>query len=409
MLSDDHRRLDDLADERMMFGPLSMRGESMERVRLRAARAASSKLPVLIEGEPGVGKKTLARAIHAKSTHISGPFVEVDCRVFRDIQTGGMPSSPGTDAGGLLLQKFEEAAKGTLFLEDVGALPQSLQSELLESLKQREIGTSRNNPSATANVRLIAATSDDLIQLVAAGKFREDLYYRLGVFPIFLPPLRARLDTLEHLTMLFAIRFAEKAHHHIERIDGEAVALLQRYSWPGNVRELEEVVARAVSLNDGPIVTREAFHQIGGLVGDEPPSASARSRQALDNDHPARKRQSPSSANITDPAPQHPSKYVPFSETAAIAAIDSSGHMRTLDEIEAEVIRCALERYRGHLTEVAKRLKIGRTTLYRKIRSYGLEHHVFNCSRQLSHMAPAKAATTKLQAMQRSPDRATGT
>jgi DNA-binding NtrC family response regulator len=219
------------------------------------------------------------------------------------------------------------------------------------------------------NFRLISATNRDMIQLVKDGKFREDLYYRLNVFPIGVPALRQRLDDVPELANHFLARFAAEEGKRVVEISDEAMRLLTAYSWPGNVRQLENAVFRAVVLADGPILTVAEFPQIAAHV------------EGFKAEVPAAPAQVVARAAYTGPALLGAEATVPQTVdigqgargSLGIPAVDAAGEIRSLESIEADMIRLALGRYRGHMTEVAKRLDIGRSTLYRKMREYGLE------------------------------------
>ena len=216
------------------------------------------------------------------------------------------------------------------------------------------------------NFRLISATNRDMIQLVKDGKFREDLYYRLNVFPIWVPPLRSRLADVPELARHFLTQFAAEEGKRIAAIDDDALELITTYSWPGNVRQLENAVFRAVVLADGDKLTVAEFPQIAthveGFRAEIPAAPSAVTKKPA-YDGPALL----GAENIVPRTIEVPAGALGLPiETA-------EGEIRSLESIEADMIRLALARYRGHMTEVAKRLKIGRSTLYRKMRDYGLE------------------------------------
>ena len=218
--------------------------------------------------------------------------------------------------------------------------------------------------------RLIAATNRNMIELVKEGKFREDLYYRLNVFPIMVPPLRARTGDIEELAQYFITRFAAEENKKIDGIDPDALRLLQAYNWPGNVRQVENAIFRAVVLADRPTLTIDDFPQIAahveGFEASVPPAPAPASDIPV-HDGPA----------IIGDATTVPHTIEVSSNVDAnvlgIPAMTNGGEIRPLDAIEADMIRLALGKYRGHMTEVAKRLGIGRSTLYRKMREFGLE------------------------------------
>jgi DNA-binding NtrC family response regulator len=208
-----------------------------------------------------------------------------------------------------------------------------------------------------------------MIQLVREGKFREDLYYRMNVFPIWVPPLRERIGDVPELVQHFMARFGAEEGKRISGIADDALRLLKSYPWPGNVRQLENAVFRAVVLCDGPELTVAEFPQIAAHVTGydvvQPPPAPSLKQMAF---------KGRALLGAEDIIPQTIEIRNGGGDSAlGIPVVTDAGEIRPLDEIEADMIRLALGRYRGHMTEVAKRLKIGRSTLYRKMQEYGLE------------------------------------
>jgi DNA-binding NtrC family response regulator len=220
------------------------------------------------------------------------------------------------------------------------------------------------------DVRLIAATSQNLISLVTQGCFREDLYYRLNVFPIWVPPLRERLEDLPELIRHFIARFAAEEGKPIDGIDADAIAMLRRYTWPGNIRQLENAVFRAVVLADTPMLTVNEFPQIAahveGYAVSVPPAPAPKD--------PMPRIEGP--VMLGESASSPATIHVPAADGKAaigISALSDTGDIRSLEAVEADMIRLAFGRYRGRMTEIARRLGIGRSTLYRKMREIGLE------------------------------------
>jgi DNA-binding NtrC family response regulator len=206
-----------------------------------------------------------------------------------------------------------------------------------------------------------------MLELVREGKFREDLYYRLNVFPIFVPPLRARREDIPELAKLFVTRCAAEEGKRIDGIDEDALVLLRRFDWPGNVRQLENAVFRAVVLASGPRLTLNEFPQIAVQLGGPVEVAAAPAEALVRAAMPAPDRAPPIAVAAIVPA-----NAISLSGDA-VRALDEEGQVRTLQEIEADVIRLALDHYKGRMSEVARRLKIGRSTLYRKLREHGFE------------------------------------
>ena len=218
-----------------------------------------------------------------------------------------------------------------------------------------------------------------MIQLVKDGKFREDLYYRLNVFPVWVPPLRERLEDVPELARHFLTQFAAEEGKRIAALSPEVEEMLMSYSWPGNVRQLENAVFRAVVLADGPVLTVSEFPQIATHVEGfkaEIPAAPGQVEKRGSYIGPA-----VLGAENTVPRTVEVPSGIPIGRgTIGISAVTETGEMRSLEDMEADMIRLALGRYRGHMTEVAKRLKIGRSTLYRKMRDYGLEDRIADAS-----------------------------
>jgi DNA-binding NtrC family response regulator len=356
----------------LSFANLIAGSEDMKRVIELGRRAAKSNIPVLIEGETGVGKKVVARAIQNESARRARPFVALNCgaipkNLIESILFGHEQDSGASekDSG-----KFVEADGGTLFLNEIGELPLDAQVKLVRALQDGEIDRAGTKQPVKVDVRLISATSQNLINLVKSGGFSEDLYYRLNVFPIWVPPLRERLEDVPELVRHFAARFAAEEGKRIDTLDAKAAAMLQRYSWPGNIRQLENAVFRAVVLADTPILTVNEFPQIAAHVEGYSvtvPPAPAPKDLAPRIDGPVMLGQSTGTpATIHVPSPTG-------KDSLGIPVLSDSGDIRSLEAVEADMIRLAFGRYRGRMTEIAKRLGIGRSTLYRKMREIGIE------------------------------------
>jgi DNA-binding NtrC family response regulator len=368
-------RIKKKAEGTLTFADLVLRGQAMQRVIALGRRAAASNanIAVLVEGESGVGKELIARAIQGESARAGRPFVTVNCGAIPEnlVESILFGHEKGSFTGAVdrRIGKFQEADGGTLFLDEVGELPLDAQVKLLRALQQGEIDPVGAKRPVKIDFRLIAATNRDMIQLVKDGKFREDLYYRLNVFPISVPPLRERIEDVPELAMHFLARFAAEEGKRVVSISDDAMKLITAYTWPGNVRQLENAVFRAVVLADGPEITVEELPQIAAHVEGF--------RVAI----PAAPSQVTGRPVYTGPALLGAENTVPQTVdlgsgpkgSLGISAVDETGEIRTLEAMEADMIRLALGRYRGHMTEVARRLKIGRSTLYRKMRDYGLE------------------------------------
>ncbi|HEU4476374.1 MAG TPA: sigma-54 dependent transcriptional regulator [Methyloceanibacter sp.] len=373
-LADEIVRMKASARGELSFADLIASSEAMTRVIDLGRRAANSTIPVLIEGESGVGKELIARAIQGESDRRAGPFVTVNCGAIPENLVEsilfGHEKGSFTGASEKRTGKFLEADQGTLFLDEVGELPLEAQVKLLRALQDGEIDPVGSKHPVRVDFRLISATNQNLIALVNEGRFREDLYYRLNVFPIWVAPLRERLEDVPELVRHFIARFAAEEGKRIDGIEPDAIAMLERYSWPGNIRQLENAVFRAVVLADAPMLTVDEFPQIAAHVEGYAvtvPPAPAPKEKAPRIEGPVMLGESPSTP-ATIHVPQGNGK-----DAIGIPALSDSGDIRSLEAVEADMIRLAFGRYRGRMTEIAKRLGIGRSTLYRKMREIGLE------------------------------------
>lgn len=392
----------------LTFDDIAANGDEMKRAVAMARRAAAltSAAPVLLEGEQGVGKETFARAIHGASSRAGGPFVCLNCaaipaRLLDETLFGRGVATAGPDLpfGG----KFAEALGGSLFLEEPGELPSGAQERLwrvlqhesaglfsahssgagdeghgLAALQGQEHGPGLLEESAVRrmDVRLIAASGQDLIGLARAGVFRDDLYMRLNAFPIQIPPLRERMDDVAELVESFIARFSAEEGKRVDGVEAQALDLIRRYGWPGNIRQLENAIYRAVVLAEGHLLTVDEFPQIAahveGVAVRTPPAPPL---------EPKRQFSGPAMLGggfpVTQTVDVAPENIGPTGQgggqVLGIPALNEQGEVRPLDAVEADMIRLAVGHYRGHMTEVARRLGIGRSTLYRKLREIGVD------------------------------------
>jgi DNA-binding NtrC family response regulator len=333
----------------------------MKQVFRLGRRAAQSNIPILIEGESGAGKELIARAIQGSSERAGRPFVTVNCgaipeNLIESILFGHEKGS-FTGATEKHLGKFQEADGGTLFLDEIGELRLDMQVKLLRALQEGEVDPVGSKRPVKVDVRIMSATNRDLAVRVRDGLFREDLYYRLNVFPIVVPALRDRSEDIPELARHFIARFAAEENKTMAGISAEAADLLERFNWPGNVRQLENTIFRAVVLCDAETLDVCDFPQIAAAMGVE---SKAHRTSLLVDARP--------SANGAVGA-----SLLPHASTYTLSGTDISGQMRKLEDIESEVIRMAIVRYDGHMSEVARRLGIGRSTLYRKLKELGIE------------------------------------
>jgi DNA-binding NtrC family response regulator len=368
-LSGEIQRLKKTHDGRLSFGDLIAESTSMRDVVRMAERAAQSNIPILIEGESGVGKEVLARAIQGGSDRAGKPFVAVNCGAIPDTLiesilfghekgafTGAVDKHPG---------KFQEASGGTLFLDEIGELRLDMQVKLLRAIQEGEVDPVGAKRPVKVDIRLVSATNRNLLQQVGEGKFREDLFYRLNVFPIVLPPLRERHEDIPSLVAHFIRRFAVEENKKIVGIDPAALDMLVNFPWPGNIRQLENTVFRAVVMCDTGCLHTGDFPQVATQLGIPIPAAHG----------PGDETETPIRYVPIAPSPVHGVDTGLASahggEGLNVTGLD--GHLRKLEEIEHELIRFAIEKYEGHMSEVARRLGIGRSTLYRKLREMGLD------------------------------------
>jgi DNA-binding NtrC family response regulator len=363
----------------LTFNDIITRSARMQGVLHAAQKTVNSAIPVLIEGESGVGKELIARAIHGSGDRKAKPFVAVNCGALPEnlVESILFGHEKGAFTGATERHdgKFQEASGGTLFLDEVGELPPAVQVKLLRAIQGGEVEPVGGKRPIQVNVRLISATNRNLLTDVKSGRFREDLFYRLHVFPITVPPLRDRAEDIPELTRHFMVRFAAEEGKRVRSMPAEALRLLTSYRWPGNVRQLENAIFRAVVLAEGEEIGLNELPQIAA--------------QACDRDSPGEPpRPRPQPGNLTDLVPVlGPAILLDDDAAPASAAslagdlevspnllnlVDDSGHTRPLDEIEAEVIKFALSHYRNQMSEVARRLRIGRSTLYRKLDALGL-------------------------------------
>ena len=340
------------------------RSTAMQPVLKSAEKAAASVIPVLIEGQSGVGKELIARAVHGSGTRRAKPFVAVNCGALPEnlVETilFGHEKGAFTGATEMHTGKFVEADGGTLFLDEVGELPGPAQVKLLRALQDGEIEPVGGHRPVKVDVRIISATNRDLIADVKAGRFREDLFYRLHVFPISVPPLRARRDDIPELARHFLTRIVAEENKRIRAISASGMALLTAYHWPGNVRQLENAIFRAVVLADSEEIGVNEFPQVAVQV-----SSDVSFDQPLIEPSPAMVSSWPEFESV---------RHVPVLPAAhSLPLTDSRGEVRPLDDIERDAIRFAISHYRGQMSEVARRLRIGRSTLYRKLEGLGLD------------------------------------
>ena len=345
------KRLKKTTNGGLTFDDLIGNAGSMRPVVAMGERGAKANIPILITGESGVGKEVIARAIQGASERSDKPFVTVNCGAIPETLVEsilfGHEKGSFTGANAKHLGKFQEAHTGTLFLDEVGELPLDMQVKLLRVLQEGEVDPIGSKRTVPVDVRIVSATNRDLAEDVKNGSFREDLYYRLNVFPIAVPPLRERREDVPALLEHFIKRFNAQEQMNVVGADSDTVELLKNFEWKGNVRQLENTIFRAMILSDGNSLKPHDFPQISGLA--------------------------PAMPSASDDALSSLVKKAEGVEDLAITFLDREGHLRTLEEIERDLIQFAIENYSGHMSEVARRLGIGRSTLYRKVREHELD------------------------------------
>lgn len=319
--------------------------ERMRRVHDIIARVAATPSTVLITGESGTGKELVARALHDQSPRAKKPFISINCAAIPETLieselfgyekgafTGAVSSKPG---------RFELADGGTLFLDEIGDLPVEMQVKLLRALQESRFERVGGIKTLEVDVRLVAATNRDLQAAIADGSFREDLYYRLNVVPVQLPPLRERTEDVAPLVEHFRAKFNTRLDRAVERFTEDALGILRAYPWPGNIRELENIIERTMLFCDAADVT----------VDDLPPDLVAQ----------------------VDGAPRSGL----LEGLPALVTMDEDASMRDIVRqatagLERELIARALENTDGNVTHAARRLKISRKSLQLKMKEFGL-------------------------------------
>ncbi|HEX9578978.1 MAG TPA: sigma-54 dependent transcriptional regulator [Myxococcales bacterium] len=327
------------AQEGRRYTEIIGRGQRMIELQLIISKVADAPSTVLIQGESGTGKELVATALHEKSSRREKPFIKINCAAIprelveaelfgfeRGAFTGAVQSKPG---------RFELADGGTLFLDEIGEIPLEMQVKLLRAIQESSFERVGGVRTTTVEVRLVAATSRDLTKEIAAGRFREDLFYRLNVVPVFLPPLRERREDIPLLVEHFRQKYNARLKKSVERVEDDALAALAGYTWPGNIRELENVLERTILFAEGPVIR----------AADLP--ASLRQTQPQAEGAPA----------FSPPSAPGPLKEIVREQVQAI---------------ERDLIVRGLEVTGNNVTRTAKLLKISRKSLQMKMKEFGL-------------------------------------
>ena len=330
-LRKENRLLQQSMRERYSFAQMIGRSSAMQDIFSTIEKVAEFKTTVLITGESGTGKELIARAIHYNSSRAHKPLVTVNCgaipETLLESELFGHKKGAFTDAIGDKIGLFQEAHGGSIFLDEIGELPRQLQVKLLRVLQEEEVKRVGDTQSIKIDIRVMAATTKNLAKEVEAGRFRDDLYYRINVLQIAVPPLRERLEDIPLLMRHFIDKTGKRLGLEIDALNPAAGRVLQRYSWPGNIRELENVIERAIVMANGQTIELE----------DLPP-------------------------------------YVQQPPTSDILADDANLSIKQASRrLEKTLIRRALERTGGNRTQAARVLEISHPALLYKIKAYGLD------------------------------------
>jgi len=331
-LQDENRELNRRLGKHQLVGS----GAAMKKLLAQIDRVAGSETRVCILGETGTGKELVARAIHERSARREMPFITLNCAAVPaeliESELFGHEKGAFTGAAGRHIGKFEQAESGTLFLDEIGDMPVAMQAKLLRVLEEGEVERVGGDRSVRVNVRVVVATHRKLEELVAQNHFRRDLFHRVYVFPLLLPPLRERPEDFAELVAHFARQIATQNNWKEKELSAEAIACLQRYSWPGNIRELRNVVERLVLLAEGEKITAEDVQLVL-------PAASTSG---------------------------HGNRSLSLMEaTGTLAA-------RT-ESFEKEVLLAEIRRHNFHMTNVARALGLERSHLYKKCQQLGID------------------------------------
>jgi sigma-54 specific flagellar transcriptional regulator A len=337
--------------ESLRFADLVGSSPQMAAVREAMGKVAGRDVTVLILGESGTGKEIVARALHRASNRANGPFVPLNCGAIPSelLESELFGHEKGAFAGALSSKpgRFEMANGGTLFLDEIGELPMSMQVKLLRVLQERSFERVGGNATIKCNVRVVAATHRDLEEMIRAGGFREDLYYRLNVFPITLPPLRDRAGDIASLITALSNEVSNRQGVAV-RFDDSAIAAFERYTWPGNVRELANLIERMAIAHAGGIV---GAVQLPAKIGASGVDGAARETGVIRID----------SESLIDP------------DRPPALPVNGINLKDYLERLERSLIRQALDDTDSVVARAADRLHIRRTTLVEKMRKYGLQ------------------------------------
>jgi len=337
-LSKEISRLQNDKDGRLTFSNLIGADSGLSEVVAIGRKAAASSIPVLITGETGTGKEVFAKAIHGESQRAGKPFIAVNCgaipaQLLESILFGHEKGA-FTGATEKAIGKFREADGGTIFLDEIGELPKDAQVKLLRVLQQKEVEPVGAARSVPVNIRIISATNRDLEAEVKAGNFREDLFFRLNVLHIHLPPLRKRPEDVQVLANHFIERFCAREAVSPKAIAPSFLSAMKTHDWPGNVRELENVINRSMVMSDDKLLDFESFESVYARSSGSS-SLALTANRAGDNH--------------------------------SLDLIGLSGDFKTMEELEREIILHVLQHFDNNVTKTAKTLSMAKSTLYKKL------------------------------------------
>lgn len=357
-------RLESELDTQQSFHEIIGTSAGMQKVFRAVSKVAHSSISTYIHGESGTGKELIARAIHRSSPREKEPFVTINCAAIPhnllESELFGHERGAFTGASSMRKGCFERAHGGTIFLDEIGELDLSVQGKLLRVLQEGSFSRVGGNREIKVDVRVICATHRNLEEWVADGRFRQDLYYRLAVYTLPLPPLRERVDDIPLLIQSFLNKYKHEAGKAVEGFTPEAMQSLLNYAWPGNVRELENVVRSAMVVSDAPRIPGEALP--ARLLKEATPSFSMKPAQA-----------SLSNGSFEPGVSSFHSVQSVEAEPSSVGVshlVGSSGEIIPLAELEKQAILHALTVTEGNMELAAVKLKIGRATLYRRLASY---------------------------------------
>jgi len=352
-------------------GRFRLVGESsaIQQVYQVVEKVADTPSTVLITGESGTGKELVARALHDNSSRSTGPFIKINCaaipKTLMESELFGYEKGAFTGAVGSKPGRFELAHGGSLFLDEIGEIPVEMQVKLLRVLQESEFERVGGIKTIKVDVRLITATNRDLAAEIASGGFRDDLYYRLNVVPIHLPPLRERREDIPLLVNHFITRFNEKLKKQVVGVESGAIERLVLHHWPGNIRELENVIERTILFCEGSEIR---MSDLPGDLGGTPPQGLASPVAAASEERPSAATSSGALPAVQSPAAP-PTSVLQVGEE--VGSLKEAVRVET-ERVERELIQRALDETGGNVTQAARKLQISRKSLQTKMKELGL-------------------------------------